>query len=551
MANKSKKKSKSSRAASPAAPPAAPPRRFPAAAAALALALILFRFSQPAPGAKVALLHELEAAGGGGGGGGGGRGRGPQGRKIALGWNTCVDMLVDLPSVARALDLAPRAARAGDHAKVRGASDLESTVAYWFSRGGAAERLVGTAGEEGEEEASAAAFFDGVVAAAGEVEGSRYRVGGNAALMATSLARLGCEVRLGGPIGDTLAGLLDPRIDTVSPTREDGGGSVTDAVHLILEYQKGQTMGDMVAPRANRFILVHDPLNARLAGLETLSAAVADGDAGSLDAFVASGLNQLEALAPAEREARLRDVRSALSDLPPTVPIHLELASMADETFAYKMAATLFPLADSFGLNEQELAYLFESLGGLYSDYGTSAEALTGKVPDVHAVTSALEFVLQRADEWSLAAGGDSGDGEAANGIRRISRVHFHCLSYHIIVERNVPGRGQWAEELWRATAQGSAAATNNACGPAAAAASPLDALKRLVHPEYFEEADLELLFDKPCPGERRSGVCLWSSENNEGTTFSLAPVLVCAHPRNTVGLGDAISSTGLAYSLK
>lgn len=510
------------------------------AAVVLAAALALFRFSQPAPGTKVALLHELEAAGA--------ALPTPAGRRIALGWNTCVDMLVDLPAVARRLDLAPQAALAEDHAKVHGNRDLEATVSYWFSRGGAAERLVGT-GEGGGEDA-AAAFFNAVVEAARGVEGSRYRVGGNAALMATNLARLGCKVQLGGPIGDTLAGLLDPRIDTVSPTREDDGGSVTDAVHLILEYQKDQTMGDMAAPRANRFILVHDPLNARLAGLETLSSAVAGGGA-PMDAFVASGLNQLEALAPAEREARLRDVRSALSDLPPSVPIHLELASMADETFAYRMASTLFPLADSFGLNEQELAYIFESLGGRYRDYGTSADALTGKTPDVHAVTSALEFVLKRADEWSLAAGGgdDDGGGAAANSIRRISRVHFHCLSYHIIVERDVPGRERWGEDLWRATAQGAVAATNNACGPATAA-SPLDALKRLVQPEYFEESDLELLYDKPCRGERRNGVCYWSSEN-EGTAFSLAPVLVCAHPRNTVGLGDAISSTGLAYSLK
>ena len=45
---------------------------------------------------------------------------------------------------------------------------------------------------------------------------------------------------------------------------------VIDPIHLILEYQKGQRLGDMVAPRANRYILVHDPLNARLAGLEPL-----------------------------------------------------------------------------------------------------------------------------------------------------------------------------------------------------------------------------------------------------------------------------------------
>ena len=137
-------------------------------------------------------------------------------------------------------------------------------------------------------------FFDKVVTASGSTRAVATALG--AAPMATNLARLGCKVRLGGPIGEKLAGLLDQRIDAVSPTgdADTGSGTVTDAVHLILEYKKGQTMGDMTAPRANRFILVHDPLNARLAGLETLSAATAEGT--PMDAFVASGLNQLEAL---------------------------------------------------------------------------------------------------------------------------------------------------------------------------------------------------------------------------------------------------------------
>ena len=71
--------------------------------------------------------------------------------------------------------------------------------------------------------------------------------------------------------------------------------------------------------------------------------------------------------------------------------------------------------------------------------------------------------------------------------------------------------------------------------------------------PEYFQESDLELLYDKPCAGDERNGVCQWTEAGGAGgvpITFSLAPVLVCTTPRNTVGLGDAISSTGLAYSL-
>lgn len=514
-----------------------PPWLFPVGV--LVASILFLRLGQKPPGPKVTLLHDLESAGK--------TLPSPKGRKISLGWNTCVDLLVDLPELATRLELSPTTNGAADPQKVSNNDDLGSAVAYWFSRGGAAERLVGG------DSSDAAKFFEHIVSESGKVNGSRYRVGGNAALMATSLARLGCSVRLGGPIGDTLSKLLDPRIETVSPSGKDGG-SLTDAVHLIMEYKMGQTMGDMIAPRANRFILVHDPLNARLAGLETLSDSIAGNQ---MDAFVASGLNQLEALETSEWEARLREVRSALSDLPSTVPIHLELASMADETFAFKMASTLFPLADSFGLNEQELAFVFEALGGRYSDFDSSAEALTGKVPDVHTVTNAIKFILKRADEWSDAASIGVASSERSRVIRRISRVHFHCLSYHIIAERDVTGREKWSTEMWRATAQGSTAATNNACGPSSLPAqfSILNALKSLVKPEFFDEPDLELLFDQPCPdGEQHNGVCQWSAptlSEEPPLSFSLAPVLVCAHPRNTVGLGDAISSTGLAFSLK
>ena len=59
--------------------------------------------------------------------------------------------------------------------------------------------------------------------------------------------------------------------------------------------------------------------------------------------FTASGLNQLEALATPElRSERLRAVRSAIQELPMTLPVHLELASMTDTTFLQSMASTMY-----------------------------------------------------------------------------------------------------------------------------------------------------------------------------------------------------------------
>ena len=81
--------------------------------------------------------------------------------------------------------------------------------------------------------------------------------------------------------------------------------------------------------------------------------------------------------------------------------MHLELASMSDPLFVQQMAATMFPIANSFGLNEEELAFTFDSLHGSFSTKGMKTDMLTGKTPDVDAVVEALAFLLSKADEWA------------------------------------------------------------------------------------------------------------------------------------------------------
>jgi ADP-dependent glucokinase len=451
-------------------------------------------------------------------------------KKIVLGWNTCIDLLVNASHVSEHLKLKPESSHAVDHENIPHLVALQESLSYWFSRGGAAERLM--AGDKAE------SVFEKVVSSANNDPNGRLRVGGNAALMATSLAKFGCSVHLGGPVGPTLASRLDERI---AFTSTQAVNEVIDPVHLILEYQKGQMLGDMVSPRANRYILVHDPLNAQLAGLEPLRNHLRE-HFENYDVFVASGLNQLEALSLSERSERLRAVRSAIYELPLTLPVHLELASMSDPKFVQQMAATMFPVANSFGLNEEELAFTFQSLNGIFSTDKLTVDMLTGKVPNVDAVVEALEFLLNKADEWTSAA--TSGGG---HNVRKISRIHFHALSYHIIADRQVKGRELWATDLSQGAAAGSVIATLNACGkhPSYKTQHSLSFL----FPNYPAEDELDLLYTDTCQDRDGvdQGVCVWT---HNGITFSLAPVLVAKHPVNTVGLGDSISSSGLLYSL-
>ena len=72
-----------------------------------------------------------------------------------------------------------------------------------------------------------------------------------------------------------------------------------DEHHLILEYNKGDTWGDTVADRHNRFILSDDVSNGQLLGLESLHKHVNDGSFKADVVVVAGALLTLRAVAAA------------------------------------------------------------------------------------------------------------------------------------------------------------------------------------------------------------------------------------------------------------
>ena len=214
------------------------------------------------------------------------------------------------------------------------------------------------------------------------------------------------------------------------------------------------------------------------------------------------------------------------------------------------------------------MLFTFNALHGYFSTKTLTESMLTGKVPNVDAVVEALEFIVMKTDEWADAASRSSGDdGDTKNKkekedgksdgksdvgttVRRISRIHFHALSYHIIADRNVAGRHLWNNDLSKGVAAGSVIATLNACGkhPDVKTKSVFDHFFGIKYPK---ENELDLLYQEKCGvrggGQEYNGVCVWKHGE---MTYSLAPVLVAKHPVNTVGLGDSISSSGLLYSL-
>merc|ERR1711865_989527 len=133
-------------------------------------------------------------------------------------------------------------------------------------------------------------------------------------------------------------------------------------------------------------------------------------------------------------------------------------------------------------------------------------------------------------------------------GSRTLSRIHFHCLAYHIAIERLPHARRVW-KSAGPALARGSVVATTQACNKSTS---------------EFQDGDIELLAPSrfvALPGKKEQGfsakspVARWTYSASDtpfdfDLEFTMVPVLVCVVPKQTVGLGDAISATGLAYSI-
>ena len=237
---------------------------------------------------------------------------------------------------------------------------------------------------------------------------------------------------------------------------------------------------------------------------------------------------------------------------------------MAHTDFLLHMFRTLAVHSDSLGLNEEELAMLYEVLGGQYADTDEdmdketasvssfTRDMLTGRVPDPRAVGLAMQFVLGAVDELHST---EKGGNELSRQMKLVSRIHFHCLSFHIISVREKVTEAEniavWSSHMDAAVSRGALAAATQAC------ALPLEELSHLqprsdaTAPEPLIDILAPLSFTSPS-GEvlhvtEASPVAMWSSG---GHVFHLAPVPVCREPKNTVGLGDAISANALAYSL-
>jgi len=425
---------------------------------------------------------------------------------ICLGYNTNLDLRVDITQVVAGLSLTPPASGDKVHDRINTREDLSETIAYFLSRGSAAERFVADK-----------KLFDEIVRVASSAKDITFATGGNAALMANRLASEGCKVLLGGAVGSRLAQLLHPNINVTATQLNTKGESTQkeDEVHLILEYPRGASWGPYSSPRDNRLILVHDITNSELRPLEAFHKAALGFDC---QIVVIAGLHLLEGQPFEFRTRRLHDVVAAIHTIPDHIPVHLELASVGDVVFLKEIADIVLTEVDSLGLNEQEMGSLYIALGG-----ADAKDFPLFVAPDVDIVVKAVDFVLNYTHKKTT-----------AGKQRLLGRIHFHFLHYHLVANHKCKDKLICWKNGRASVAAGSLVSTRQACDN--------DRVQ-------LDKVAIRLKGQTLADDVHVDPTTVFTEWTSDHARYYLAPVLVCNNPTKTVGLGDAISSMGLLHA--
>lgn len=318
---------------------------------------------------------------------------------------------------------------------------------------------------------------------------------------------------LAGPIGGTLRELLHSQIHTPTFTPDS-----QDEIHLIMEYPKGQQWGKITSTCANRVITSHDISNAKMVALEGFQEYL---DSFRPDLIILSGAHLMQGESADFKKKRLVDVAGLLGNIPAGTLVHSELATIGDLNYLRDLAAATFPLIDSLGLNEQELLSLAKAVGASFDFDQMSSK------PDIPLASDLLHWLMQTYTNL--------GRKES-----RLTRVHFHTLSFHIVATLVSP---QYWHNSKSAVLAGTRIAALQACD-----------LKHF-DPTKFElriplnislSASDDNLSRRVAHITPESPVASWE---RDGVEYVMTPVLVCKTPLKTVGLGDAISAMGLLHS--
>lgn len=431
--------------------------------------------------------------------------------KVAIGFGGCADLSVDGVSLLNKIGIIPTD-QPLHHDYLENTEQLAQSFAYFFAPGAAAERFMlnGT-------------LFSELVEASRDLPGNRWSIGGNAPVMASRLAKEGCDVLLGGSFSPDFSDVLSHHI-TVA-------GKVLDEpdIHLILEYPMGATWGAYTSRRANRYIIHSDDHNPYLDSMAAFAEKLEDFRP---DLLVVGGLQMMDnfPFQSGEREALLSRLSKLISSSSAKLGVHFEMASFVEESIMEDLLNYVIPHADSLGMNEQELPNLLSLLKG------SNITVLSDPNPRVATVLDQMREVYRILNQRYKDALRTEGGTTKVKG-KPLTRLHVHTLAFQAMI---VTQGSQWKNTM-SATAKASLTANRHVCG-----SNDIDPSKaRLIMDDSFSVSRQE--GSQRIPLQETRPVSCW---HEKGYEICVAPVLVCTEVYQTAGGGDNISAAGLVLQI-
>lgn len=145
------------------------------------------------------------------------------------------------------------------------------------------------------------------------------------------------------------------------------------------------------------------------------------------------------------RRQRLMKVQQQMIDQPKSTKIHFEMASFAEENLLLELSDHVIPFADSLGMNEQEIANLYNSM------YYGNISLVADSNPRVATVLDQMRTLFKLIRR----------NGKLIEKSRELTRIHVHTLAYQAIfnVKNSV-----WKNTM-AAAAKASLTANRHVCG--------------------------------------------------------------------------------------
>jgi len=320
-------------------------------------------------------------------------------------------------------------------------------------------------------------------------------IGGQAGIAAVRLASAGAPevICIAPSMGLTTQALLrDTGVNIPGPAGIPAGQP--DTVHLVFEHSPGIVpLAEGVVPRNNRFIVspLHDPSTIIL-GREMLREFRRA--ASSCNRAFLSGYQYLTSDEECQTAA---DQLVLAKEENPLLRIHTEWVTVTDDAITRRFTRYILPHADSLGLNERELGFLFRSLGqaesGNYGPTPLSAGRLAHQALEICRLTG-------------------------------LARLHLHTFGYYIAVCKAPLRPEKTRDALLFAARLAAQAAGGTGSGIVPEGRGALDdaagAFGREVSPGIFRTGDYHVI---------------------------LVPSLITRGITKTAGMGDTISAVAFA----